>query len=203
MSDASATVADMTELTVERATDVPFDDVQHALTGGGDGGSCQCQWWLMTGRQFDARTRDDRRDLLHDELTTATVSPALVARIDGEAVGWVRVGPRTAQPRLARTRTFAASPHPWGDPTVWAVTCFVVRRTARGRGVMAALLDAAVAHARAHGARVVEAYPIDTAVRDAPSNELYTGVLSTFVAAGFREVARPKPHRVIVTLNVA
>lgn len=194
----------MAQITIEPATAGRFDDAQHALTGGGDGRSCQCQWWMLTNADFDKTTLDERRELLRDELAE-TPSPALIAYVDGEAAGWVRVGPRTRQVRLARTRNFAShSDEPWDDEAVWAVTCFVVRKEHRKQGLNARLLAAAVDYARAAGARVLEAYPLDPdAGRKIPVNDLYHGVLSTFEQAGFREVARPRPHLAIVSLDLA
>lgn len=192
----------MPRITIEPATADRFDDAQQALTGGGDGKSCQCQWWTLTNAQFDATSQDERRELLRDEMADAP-PPALIAYVDGEPAGWVRVGPRTRQLRLARTRAFAASEEPWEDEGVWAVTCFVVRREHRHQGLNAELLDAALDYARAAGARVVEAYPKDPrAGKKIPVNDLYHGVLSTFEAAGFREVARPRPDLAIVSLDL-
>jgi GNAT superfamily N-acetyltransferase len=192
----------MAHITIEPATADRFDDAQHALTGGGDGRSCQCQWWTITNAQFNATTTDERRQPLRDEMSDG-VPPALIAYVDGEPAGWVRVGPRTVQVRLARTKNFAATEEPWDDDAVWAVTCFVVRKKHRGEGLNARLLDAAIAFARTHGARVVEAYPVDPdAGRRKSSNELFHGVVSTFAAAGFREVARPRPDLAIVALDL-
>ena len=56
--------------------------------------------------------------------------------------------------------------------------CFVVRREHRREGLNARLLDAAVEHARKHGARLIEAYPIDPDVgTKKPANDLYHGVV--------------------------
>jgi ribosomal protein S18 acetylase RimI-like enzyme len=189
-------------ITIVPATAERFDDVEHALSGGGDGLSCQCQWWTLTNAQFQASDQQDRERMLRAQVV-AQPSPALIAYVDGEAAGWVRVGPRTAQPRLSRTRDFAATNESWDDPSVWAVTCFVVRKEHRGRGLNQQLLDAAIEHARDNGARVLEAYPNDTSLAKRPANELYRGILSVFENAGFREVARPKPERVIVQLELA
>jgi GNAT superfamily N-acetyltransferase len=156
---------------------------------------------LLTSREFDARRIEGRRELLRAE-TGRDPSPGLIAYVDGTPAGWVRVGPRTGQPRLSRTRNYAGSPEPFADPDVWAVSCFVVRREYRRQGLNAALLTAAVAFAREGGARVVEAYPIDTEAKKTSANDLYHGVLSTFAAAGFHEVSRPKPHIAIVQFPV-
>ena len=147
-------------------------------------------------RSFRRHPPSEREQLLRDEVTTGP-PPGLIAYVDGEAVGWVRVGPRTGQVRLARTRNYTSgSEEPWDDDSVWAVTCFVVRREHRREGLNARLLDAAVQHARKHGARLIEAYPIDPdAGKKKSANELFHGVVSTFADAGFREVARPATRR--------
>jgi GNAT superfamily N-acetyltransferase len=194
----------MPKIVIVPATADRFDDAEHALTGGGDGRSCQCQWWTITNAEFQRASTDERRGLLRDELESDAPPPALIAYVDGEAAGWVRVGPRRAQVRISRTRDIAAhTPIPLDDPHVWAVTCFVVRREHRRQGLNARLLAAAIDHARKHGARVVEAYPYDTGAAKHSSNELYRGVLSVFEDAGFREVARPKPDRAIVALELS
>ncbi|MDN3496131.1 GNAT family N-acetyltransferase [Planococcus sp. APC 4015] len=193
----------MAEITIEPATTARFADAQHTFAGGGDGQSCQCQWWTNTASRFRDLTHAEREALLKEEVALSP-PPALIAYVDEEAAGWVRVGPRTAQQRLARTKAFAAnSTEPWDDPDVWAVSCFVVRKEHRGRGLNATLLDAAVDFARRRGARVVEGYPIDPqAGPHKSSNSLFHGVVSTFRAAGFREVARPRPDLAIVSLDL-
>ncbi len=194
----------MATITIEPATTDRFDDAQHALTGGGDGASCQCQWWTITNAEWQQTSTDERRELLRDEIA-AGPPPALIAYVDGEAAGWIRVGPRTRQVRLSRTREFVAhTEEPWDDESVWAVSCFVVRREHRREGLNARLLDAAIDFARTHGARVIEAYPLDPAGGGAKksSNQLFRGTVSTFEGAGFREVARPKPDRAIVALDL-
>ena len=152
--------------------------------------------------EFQRISTDEREVLLKKELD-AGPPPALIAYVDGEAGGWVRVGPRIAQVRIPRTREIAgATVQPLDDASVWSVSCFVVRKEHRGLGLTAALLDAAVAHAREGGARVIEAYPTDPTVAKHSPNELYRGVLSVFLAAGFTEVARPKPDRALVQLEL-
>lgn len=193
----------MSDSVIAPATADRFDDAQHALTGGGDGRSCQCQWWMITNAEFQRRTVEERRKLLRSEMQGVGPAPALIAYVDGEPAGWVRVGPRSAQVRIGRTREIAShTPFPLDDPGVWAISCFVVRREHRGRGLNTSLLEAAVDHARTHGARVLEAYPYDTSASMQTTNQLFKGVLSVFEAAGFTIASRPKPDRAIVTLDL-
>ncbi|MDR6165870.1 GNAT superfamily N-acetyltransferase [Microbacterium paludicola] len=194
----------MSETTIVPVTPGSVSDAQHAMSGGGDGHECQCQWWTMTNADFQRTDIDGRASAFRSEVDAAP-SPGLIAYVDGVAAGWVRVGPRTRQIRLSKTRAYAgATEEPWDDADVWAVSCFAVRKEHRGSGLNAALLRAAIAFARENGARVVEAYPVDPdAGRKVTSNELYHGALSTFLSAGFREVARPKPHVAVVSLDLA
>jgi GNAT superfamily N-acetyltransferase len=114
------------------------------------------------------------------------------------AVGWCAVAPRERFPRVLRSPTV----RPVDDRPAWAVVCFVVARAERRRGVAAALLDAAVAYAAAHGAAAVEGYPVDAGGRRRPSAALYTGTASMFRRAGFRELARRSPTRPIMRLDL-
>ena len=103
----------------------------------------------------------------------------------GRAVGWVGLGPREDFGRLARSRTIPMLP---GDG-VWVVNCFVVARTARRSGVASALLAAAVDYAAAHGARLVEGYPVRTGGDRISSASVYTGTAGMFERAGFEIAA--------------
>ncbi|MCW2751339.1 MAG: family N-acetyltransferase [Aeromicrobium sp.] len=188
---------------IEAASAVPWSDIEHALTGGGDGATCWCQWFLVTRKEFGAHSRDEQRAMLRHELADAETSPGLIAYADDSPAAWVRVGPRTSQPTLARSRVVKGSAEPIDDDSVWAITCFVVRREHRHKGLATQLTAAAVDHAAKHGARVVEAYPIDTDQRKAGNNELFVGSVRLFSHAGFREVARPTGARVVMALDLS
>ena len=193
----------MATITTEVATIALWDDVQRALTGGGDGASCQCIWPVLSNKDWNATTTPQRTEMFRAEID-AGPPPGIIAYVDGEAAGWIRIGPRTRQARIPRTRIIAAaSTEPFDDESVWAVTCFVVRREHRGAGLNAALLRAAVGYARESGARLIEGYPVDTRGKRQRANDLFHGTLGTFLAAGFAETTEMKPGRVLVTLDLA
>jgi len=125
--------------------------------------------------------------------TDTAVSPSttygyrLVAYDGAEAVGWISIGPRDDYERLAHSTVLM----PIDDKPVWSIVCFVVGRRARGRGVARALLDAGVDYARDHGARMLEAYPVDVPDGERiPSANVFRGTLTMFERAGFKVVAR-------------
>jgi ribosomal protein S18 acetylase RimI-like enzyme len=82
------------------------------------------------------------------------------------------------------------------DVGVWSVTCFFVHRAHRRSGIAEALLEAAVAHAGRHGARVVEGYPVEPDGDRAA--DLYPGTVAMFRRAGFDEARRSTPRRVVM-----
>lgn len=192
----------MAMITTERATPDRWVDVQHSLTGGGDGASCQCAWLVLRAKDFNRTSTSERIELLRDEIA-AGPPPGLIAYVDGEAAGWVRVGPRILHHRIIHTRAIAAATTvPFDDEGVWAISCFVVRREHRGQGVTVRLLQEAIAYARESGARLIEAYPIDTSAGTLPPNDLYHGTLSTFLSSGFQQQREMKPGRPLVVLDL-
>lgn len=183
------------------ATGDRFDDAEKALDSG-DGPECQCQWWLLPNAEWQRTPHKEREQLFRTELGGER-SPGLIAYVDGDVAGWVRVGPRIDQTRILRTREIVgATAEPLDAADVWSVSCFVVRKQHRGQGLTARLLDAAVSVAREGGARVVEGYPLDPAVAKKSSNQLFRGILPVFESAGFVIVARPKPDRALVSLTL-
>jgi GNAT superfamily N-acetyltransferase len=193
----------MPTITTEVATTARWDDVQHALTGGGDGASCQCIWPMLSNKDWSETTTPQRTEMLRAEIDEGP-PPGIVAYVDGEAAGWIRIGPRSKQARIPRTRIItAASPEPFDDDSVWAVTCFVVRREHRGSGLNLELLEAAVDYARESGARLIEGYPVDTRGEKQRTNDLFHGTVGTFLAAGFTTTAELKPGRTLVTRELA
>jgi GNAT superfamily N-acetyltransferase len=86
---------------------------------------------------------------------------------------------------------------PVDDRPVWSIVCFFVVKGARGLGLAERMLGAAVEYARSCGARLLEAYPVDTDERGDP-DDMFFGTKSMFDRAGFREVARRRATRPVM-----
>ena len=145
---------------------------------------CWCQWWRKRNANWTNTTAEDNRADL-EALVAREPAPGLVAIEDGRAVGWVGLGPRDDFPRLGASRVIPQLP---GD-AVWTVNCFVVARGSRRGGVAGALLEAAVAYARDHGAAVIEGYPTRMGGGKVSAPGLYTGTEGMFERSGFEVVA--------------
>jgi ribosomal protein S18 acetylase RimI-like enzyme len=88
---------------------------------------------------------------------------------------------------------------PVDDTDVWSVVCSYVSRAHRGRGLQHRLLAAAIEFARHSGAGVLEAYPVDKPGRS-HDDFMFFGSRSLYERAGFTEVARRSPTRVVMRL---
>src|SRR6185369_13709250 len=123
-------------------------------------------------------------------LVDAGTPPGLIGYRGNIPVGWISIGPREDYTRLKRSPVMKTI----DDAPVWSIICFVVPAQYRGQGVARALLHGAIAYAAQQGATLVEAYPVDKPAR---SNDEYMwfGAKSMYDQAGFKEVARRKPHR--------
>ena len=159
---------------------------------GGCGG-CWCMLWRKSRAEMDAGMGEGNRLAMQFLFEQGKV-PGLIARADGAAVGWIQVDERAAFPRLETSRILK----PVDEARVWSISCLLVDKRYRKRGLSRELLQAACLFAAERGARIVEGYPIDTPQRNYPAVYAWTGFLRTFLDAGFTEVTRRSPTRPIM-----
>ncbi len=186
-----------TSLVVHPLTPDRWPDLESLFGPRGATGGCWCMYWRLTRSQFDYQKGDGNRDAFREIVIDAHQPPGLLAYRDGVPVGWCAIAPRDDYGVLERSRILKRV----DDEPVWSITCFFVARSARRQGVTLVLIDAAVQFAAEHGARIVEAYPIDPRNPDVPSVFAWTGLVSAFESAGFIEVARRSETRPIMRIE--
>ena len=135
-------------------------------------------------------TSSERVMSVHEEGRADVVLPTQV-------IGWMKIAPAVAAPKLYDQRLYRRLPCFSGDRTgVFAVGCALVHPAARRRGVATALVAGAVAKAPSWGASALEAFP--RRPREPVSDEeLWTGPLGAFTANGFVEVNAFEPYPVL------
>jgi len=197
------------QLTVAPANQAAWADLQAIFGIAGYAGRCYCQHFKTLDRDWSSLSVAARQDRLREQTgcgnPCASATTGLVAYLGTEPVGWVAVEPRTAYPRLLWMRTvWSGRQEDKTDDGVWAVTCFVVRKGYRKRGITYALAAVTVDYAREHGACALEAYPMITEPgKEITWGELYVGTRQVFEEAGFAEVSHPSPRRVVMRIDFA
>lgn len=198
-------MADDEGLRIVPADQVSWSELREVFGDRGPAWRCQCQRYKLARREAFARFPVEERMHRLQQQTgcgqTTGATSGLVARRDGVPVGWCAVEPRPRYGGLVRNAKV-----PWEgraedkeDRSVWAVTCVLARAGHRRSGVGSALVRATVGFAREGGARALEGYPMTTT--QALAEELHPGLVSMFLAAGFREVSRPTPRRAVVRVD--
>lgn len=176
------------------------EDFQTVMGPSGACYGCWCTHFRLKPKDRTELSGDQKRDLFLG-LIEAGPPPGLLMWVDGAPVGWMQIGPRAAIPEWNNPRR-SSTPlpdAPADDPAVWAISCFFLRSSQRGKGLSHAFVAAGIEHARASGARVLEASPMDQA-KQSKSVGLFVGSTSVFEKAGFETVARQKPNRPLMRL---
>jgi GNAT superfamily N-acetyltransferase len=167
------------------------------LPGGSMVRGCWCMYYRKSGRvPVNAIAGvDNKRQLC--ELVDAGAVPGLVGYVDGSPAGWTSLGPRKDYAKLQRSRIMK----PVDDLDVWSVVCTYVAKRYRSQGVQHQLLQAAIRYAREHAVRILEAYPVDKPERSHDAF-MFFGSRTLYERAGFTEVARRSPTRVVMRRNL-
>ena len=164
-------------------------DFERLFESRGGPKACWCMVWRATPDEAQHKDGANRKVAIASRVS-AGVPIGLLGYVDGEPVAWCSVAPRSTYRRLVDDDS--------SDEGIWSIACFFVVRRLRGQGITQRIINAAVEHARAHGARIVEAYPVDP---NSPSYR-FMGFVPVFEKAGFREVGRAGSRRHVMQLKV-
>lgn len=166
-----------------------WPDFEHLFESRGGPKACWCMVWRATPAEAKHRDGPSRKAAMAGRVS-AGIPVGLLGYVAGEPVAWCSVAPRSTYRHLTDDDS--------GDESIWSIACFFVVRRLRGQGITQRLIQAAVEHAREHGASIVEAYPVDA---DSPSYR-FMGFVPAFQAAGFRETGRAGTRRHVMQLKV-
>lgn len=187
------TLASSRNVKFRRLSSTNWPDLETLFGPRGASGGCWCMWWRLRRAEYEKKKGAGNKRSFR-KIVTSGRPTGVLAYIGKEPVGWCAVAPRDAYPALSRSRILA----PVDDRPVWSVTCFYIPRPWRRTGLTAALLQAAVQYAGKQGAKIVEGYPQDPLSGNFPDTFAWTGFLSAFRKAGFKEVARRSAGRPVM-----
>lgn len=174
-----------------------WPDLERLFGERGACGGCWCMYWRHPASEYEAGKGEVNRLRLKERIASEP-PPGVIAYSADEAVGWCAVARRHEYERMKRSRILA----PVDDRPVWSIVCFFVKPSHRGRGLTTRLIAGAVELAAAHGASIVEGYPVEPEKGTVPPPFAFTGLASAFRQASFEEVARRSPTRPIMRLQM-
>jgi len=148
---------------------------------------CWCMAWRHSSREH---VQNDEKKRMMMALIDKGTPVGILAELNGRTVGWCSVAPRETYRKLSKQQDDT-------ETGIWSIVCFYVPRALRGGGLASALLDAAIHHAFARGARIIEAYPVDEA---APSYR-FMGFRDMFLVRGFHEIGTAGSRRHVMRLE--
>ena len=185
-------------LTEELAADY-FDFLDNrAFTDNSPWGGCYCTGWQMTKEQEKTELLDKMEEgfsygdenfvrILREIVIRQITSKALqgyLAYVDGISIGWCNANSKANFPLESSNGFRLYAP---AEKKEKAVVCFEISPEYRGKGVATALLNRAVADAKAEGYVAVEGFP---QIHTERFEWDYTGPVSLFEKAGFTAITK-------------
>jgi ribosomal protein S18 acetylase RimI-like enzyme len=140
--------------------------------------------WLPTRKLRAARNRRQQKKLIAQGC-----SHGILVYAQGEPVGWCQYGTRAELTRIDGNRTYRVPAPEVKSGKFWRITCFVVDRKYRRRGIAGAALAAALKSIKRQGGGIVEAYPVENWEGKSFGNMSAHGTVSMFKKVGFKSVA--------------
>lgn len=149
--------------------------------------------WRLPAAQFHGGRGELNRRALRQVLAAGRAA-GVIGYLGERPVAWCSIAPRAEFPVLQESELLAAV----DAQAVWSISCILIERSVRGRGLSEPLLRAALDFARERGARIVEAYPVEPQAGRIPVAAAWTGLAQVFARVGFVEVVRRAPLRPIM-----
>lgn len=174
-----------------------WDDLVLLFEARGGPKNCWCMVWRekpVEAKHTDGKSRKAALKAALCSRVTSGVPVGILGYRGDTPAAWCSIAPRSTYRRLG------GPDDPVDDPNaVWSLVCFFIKREFRGQRMTDQLLQAAIAHARRRGAKIVEAYPVDP---DSPSYR-FMGFVSVFKRAGFENVGAAGIRRHVMRLKLA
>jgi GNAT superfamily N-acetyltransferase len=154
---------------------------------------CWCMTWRLRKAEYDKLKGEGNRKEIK-KLVSKNESIGVLAFDGGKAVGWRAIAPREKYVRLQKSRVLK----PVDEKPVWSVSCFFIAKSYHRKGLSVRLLKETVMYAKQLGADIIEGYPVKSVDGKMPDVFAWTGLLPTFLKAGFKQVKAHSPSRPIM-----
>jgi GNAT superfamily N-acetyltransferase len=163
--------------------------------------ACFCRYWHFTGTKNEWLDRCANRpeENLAEQAAAVRAGDdsarglvALDRAASDAVVGWMKLSPREAVPKLTSLPVYRGLA---GEPGAWTIGCFLVHPARRHEGVARALLAAAEVHVAAWGGRVILGHP-RRSTEPLHDEEAWQGPERLFVELGYVPIHDVPPYPV-------
>jgi len=178
-------------------TEDRWGDFENLFGERGACGGCWCMTWRLKSSEFEKNKGHGNKKLMKKIVTSGEI-PGILAYDGREPVGWCAAAPRETYVRLENSRVLK----PIDNKPVWSVSCLFIRKSYRRKGLSVQLLRAIVQHCKSLGATIIEAYPVIPYNEKMPDAFAWTGILSSYIKAGFQEAERRSESRPIMRYHL-
>jgi GNAT superfamily N-acetyltransferase len=172
------------ELAVHPVDSSRWGDLTELFGPSGATRGCWCMARRLSSRERENAGNAENRAAM-ESLVRDGQPVGVLGYVDESPVAWCAVAPRSAYQAIIRSRTLPIDER--DDATIWAINCLFVKAGHRKQSLTTPMIEAAVEYARRSGARIVEAYPVET-----PPGDLSFGLVGMFLDAGFEVYERDR-----------
>ncbi len=137
---------------------------------------------LRTRKEKAVKNRSQKKKMVEQDR-----SHGIIVYAKGEPVGWCQYGLSNELPRVSHNRDYRARIGDRETERLWRISCFVVDKDHRRKGVATAALNGALQAISRKGGGSVEAFPVSQT--DQGPGYMYTGRVSMFEKKGFKVAA--------------
>jgi GNAT superfamily N-acetyltransferase len=186
--------AQVPSYTTKELSKKTWPDFEKLFSRGNGWDSCWCMYFHGSrsnpGSRLGSRgprSLANRRE--KRELVERGRSHGILVYADREPIAWCQYGPREELPRIDESPHYRELAPQHDDERLWRITCFVVDKRYRRRGVASVALRAALRAIKKKGGGLVEAYPITQFRPGTFGNQSTNGTATMFEKEGFEIVA--------------
>ena len=180
-------------LTFHPLTQKTWEDFETLFGERGACGGCWCMSWRQSRADYE-KNKGERNKKTMKQLVKKNEQLGIIAYLDGKPICWCAVAPREQYIKLENARVLKRI----DNQPVWSIPCFFITKEYRRKGISVDLLKGVIAYCKKKGVKIVEAYPIIPYSSEMPAAFVWTGILSSFMKAGFTEEKRWSKARPIV-----
>lgn len=154
-------------------------------------------WWRMKRSEFEEFKGDGNKQMMKNLVKSGEI-PGIIAYYNSQPVGWCSLAPRERFSALERSRILKRI----DKKPVWSIVCFFIAKPYRKIGLTKELLNFAIRYCAEQGAEIIEGYPVQPKKSNMPDVFAWTGFVSAFQKAGFKEAVRRSKTRPIMRYEI-